>query len=740
MLYKIRLILTFLYGILIIGLKTEDCNKLKNFVKIEITYTYSIIRIERFSKFDMLEFSCFKSVFQPIGLLQFIPNNKVSFDNSLNLNINSSFILDYVKFYFALIDNFMPCINIFNDFISNDKKIYLFFSYSTLKLNNKDKCAQNNSNSTFKKLIKLSFLNSCKYNSLTDPKIFQNSLIEWLEIAGLTDTIIRRNILEFKQIEHELNSVIEFVQFNFYRSNLENKLLDYEIFKNIKFLLIKGRIELISENVFLNFSNLREIDLQSSNNLYFLKNGIKFLNSLNIKDKINTTKSLENVTIRFKILDYNFPNEDFCLFKEFPKNKFILTVPDKNWMNCSCLFFWLMDMYFYNYGKKIIKENLFCINEYKSGMCDFHRQCQKIITIKDEKNHIDYFFLSEIYNFITVFLIPIFCLFGIFSNLLNMIVVKKLKFNHKNDSKIDLTIYEWIQINSFINLLYSFIYLFHLANMCIFVNGIYCPSLSRSILIQYYEIFFIDYLGGILKIFSNFINVLISFERFSSLKGKVLKIFKRKKCILFLILIIGIAINFEKPITSEIKRFDFQEVYGNSYPEYPLRNTFKGVWDKDFPHQDRTLKFKFKNSFYYGLFLFNFMTNDVILFLLFLFVDLLLLLEFKRKINEKLKIMSRIFYNKNEKLFRINMKNLRFTAVILVNTNTLLIFRMLEFIMNLLVFIQSKNENLCSSISKACTNYYHFGNFFYLITSSFMIFVNYFFYKKFRNVMRNLFL
>ncbi|RNA43020.1 hypothetical protein BpHYR1_008533 [Brachionus plicatilis] len=303
---KIFLILSLIYGAIVRGnleitvrSPLENCTKFNRFVEIQPTYTYSIMRIEGFSKFNQIKLSCVTTIFKSIGLFKFIPKYQISLDNSANFVINNSFVLEYIN----------PCLNIFDDYIQNEKNIFLYFS----------------------------FTNNCKYEAITDPKIFQNSKITSLEISGLTNTM---------KIDTEINSIIESVEFNFYCSRLET-----------------------------------------------LSKGLKFLNSLNIRSgtRSNTSQELQNFTL-------------------WTKN----------------------------------------------------------------------------------------------------------------------------------------------VNICVFANGVYCPYLSRSTLIQYYEIFIIDYFGGILKTFSNFLNLLISYERYTNLDDKALKIFKNKKNgVLFFILMIGIFINIEKPLTSE---------------------------------------------------------------------------------------------------------------------------------------------------------------------------------------------
>ncbi|RNA41812.1 hypothetical protein BpHYR1_017724 [Brachionus plicatilis] len=61
-------------------------------------------------------------------------------------------------------------------------------------------------------------------------------------------------------------------------------------------------------------------------------------------------------------------------------------------------------------------------------------------------------------------------------------------------SKINkIMLYEWMLLNSLLNFMYSLIYSFHLLNECVFNNLSFCPILSRSIPVQYFEIYLIDF-------------------------------------------------------------------------------------------------------------------------------------------------------------------------------------------------------------------------------------------------------
>ncbi|RMZ92780.1 hypothetical protein BpHYR1_006166, partial [Brachionus plicatilis] len=67
--------------------------------------------------------------------------------------------------------------------------------------------------------------------------------INFLSIAGLVDTFVKRNILGFSSTKIDLNSNIQSLRLNFYRGHLTGNLLMHNIFKQIRMINIEGRLE-----------------------------------------------------------------------------------------------------------------------------------------------------------------------------------------------------------------------------------------------------------------------------------------------------------------------------------------------------------------------------------------------------------------------------------------------------------------------------------------------------------------
>ena len=716
-----------------------NCTYYLKFIQINDFVSHTEVNLQNFDSFENIKLECFVKYLTPIEKINFIPKNQLSLDNSLNISLNQNFFFEIIYFSFAYVKNFEICLDVFDILIENNLNFNLLFVFSKLEFKiNPDYKKLDSFCSVFKKINSLKFLNSCKFSLSTNPFIFHNSNIDSLSINGLVDCFVKKNFLEFSQNQINIKSNIKSLELGFYRGTFTNKLLDRIVFKNIQSIVISGRLDYIDNDIFNYFEKLKEINLK---NFFNLKIGLKFLSSLNSNLNLSSNLSdhLQNFTIKLNfIMNYFYPEEDFCYFKNFPQNKLILIESRSLVSICSCLIFWLFDSYYYGYGRKIIEQNNICWNLREADRCDYESMKAKCDRTSDFKNIYktsqDYYFEAQQFYFYILILTPFFSLFGITSNILNIIVSRRLIKLNRNSK---YSIFKLIKLNSFINLFYCFIVLFHLINICISINGIYCPEISRSLIMQYYEIFIVDFFGGILKTISNFLNFFISFERYNFLKNNATLLSKMEKrfrniLIILLILIFCLLINSEKPLTSVVNKFTFDNIYENTYPEYPIRNSFKGVLDPDLPIVTLRMQLKAKNPLYFGLFMFNFISNDLILFILLAVVDIGLLVSYKKILKQKQRITLNLFANSANKNFKEKTSSHRITTIVLIYSNILLFFRILELTMNSMVFKHSQYGERCTNINSICTIYYQIGLFFYLITSSFSTFLYFFMDKNFR--------
>ena len=125
------------------------------------------------------------------------------------------------------------------------------------------------------------------------------------------------------------------------------------------------------------------------------------------------------------------------------------------------------------------------------------------------------YFFKWLKYIIEVFLQPILCSLGIFTNILSVLVVKnkRKKNNHLNNF-----MYKHLMANALFNVFYCLINLFSLMNICIFPHTSFCSSIHRESFVQYFKIYVGLFLGELFKICSNK-GVCVFFTFFSPFKG-----------------------------------------------------------------------------------------------------------------------------------------------------------------------------------------------------------------------------
>ncbi|CAF1112796.1 unnamed protein product [Brachionus calyciflorus] len=486
--------------------KSPRCREMNHYFSINIIKYYGKfleIKLKNFNHFNQFSLECFSNNILAISSITIIPNYPLTLDNNLNLTFKAP-KNNFIDLYFVYMKNIDSNLNIFDNLIrSNYSQINVDFYYSSLEFL---KCPNlNKTQAIFKNLTDLKFSITCKYNENSSLLLFYKSTINKLILSGLSDTLIKRNLLGFEIIDNfDIESSIEIANFDFYKIIINTKMLNFQVFRNVRDIYLNGQLKFIYEKSFSSFKQLKTLNINTNKDFKFISENLKFLNFLN--SNLNLTVD-NTITIYFSF--YEFPNEDICLFREFPRNRFLSLSPDYYGTQCTCLNFWLFNNYYNNEGIKLIKD--YCSNSQDMDACNFTyllKKCDyKLYEKKSEqKTLFDYFYDSELLNLIVSILTPFVCILGLITNLIN---IKILKYDMKifaKQKEVHIMMYQFMFYNSIINLFYCFIYMFHLLNVCISINGVYCLFISRSEIVQYYEIVIVDFLGGILKVLSNILN------------------------------------------------------------------------------------------------------------------------------------------------------------------------------------------------------------------------------------------
>ena len=212
-------------------------------------------------------------------------------------------------------------------------------------------------------LTKLKLMENVFYNSKVCPYVFMNTDLEQISFDKITNSLIFKNRLEFlnsdaRNLSLNVNYLI-FLSLKMAYESLTSRILHPSVYKVLRILLIDGLVEKIDPDLFERntFKSLRLISFSTQNLKEIFYSGTKWMSHLNKNVRVYREKEfymqknldrsifLEFIQYEFSIINriYSFPNEDICLFKNFPHAQLVLPVIVLNQMiECSCTLIWLI--------------------------------------------------------------------------------------------------------------------------------------------------------------------------------------------------------------------------------------------------------------------------------------------------------------------------------------------------------------------------------------------------------------
>lgn len=202
-----------------------------------------------FNNFTQLSFNCPRPI--NISYLQIEPTKKITLDNSLNFN--QTVVYSTQPFFVIVLNNFKG-FDLKSDPFDRFKlvdycKECLFWNLINTNLNfffqkilidehcNITLLETHFWNSYLFNASMLSFHSSTIYSKRTCPLIFRNANIQILDIY-ISSSFINRNKPDFKNIndnENKLNSKVYQLFLSLYHADLDEKTLNKDIFKKLKF-------------------------------------------------------------------------------------------------------------------------------------------------------------------------------------------------------------------------------------------------------------------------------------------------------------------------------------------------------------------------------------------------------------------------------------------------------------------------------------------------------------------------
>lgn len=682
------------------------------------------INFQKFTRFNQFNLSCFSKTNPAYEATKLIirPGKKLILDSSFKIEQTKNLKLKFSKqltIYFVDIKGF----NIQSVLFDSNRKYSLEFYYSNFDFYLKNSLYLNCNNSDFlsffKNIYYLKFAFSVKYTPNICPYLFKNSSLDIIEFYGLSNTFIKKNILGFIPTSELLNFKLNEFYIYFYKPKLDEKLFDQNLFKFTQNIHLNGVLDQLNPNLFDKLVNLKNLELFIQNFAYFLSKNRKFFRDFS---------KYQNLTLTLTHLNYFYPDKDFCLFIDIPKNVCINLMIN---FNCTCTLLWINKNTLNN--SKCLTQLRYVCKYFDSSKCNFNlKTCLKSDINQNSYGLMDVLYISQIVDYTSVILIPIFSLIGISANLICILALI--------DSKTELKqflIFKLIFVNFFLNFIYCFIYLFHLINKCVSVNGIFCSPINKYFASQVYDIYVIRYFGSVIKIFSTILIICISLCRIDDLTNnfytrtyKFLKLTKKKliNLIIFLVLI-TLASNIYIIFTNKINEnlFSLDEY---TYTEFPIKNIFLNAFL--FKHHDEFVPVEnsqANKSIFLTLFNVNFILNDLGLFLIMTGLDLVLIIKLRSILRDKSNLMQNFNLNQLKlKIKRIECIKMRTTSLLVLNSFILFCIRSLHFSASLLVFIQHEvgvSTQCFKNMNKICSNILDASEVLFLFSCSYSIVIYY---------------
>jgi len=309
--------------------------------------------LDGFKKFNELNFTFCTEPFQA-HLIEIRPEKNLILDNSFDW---SGLVINPISNYLAI--NFINLYGIeiavnpinhlkFSDLNFNFNNIFIDLYHSNLNFFHNGKLLDQ-TYCTMQKFPKLpsSFVNkigslvlilSSIYSNEICPLLFHQVNLKLVSIAGIRSTLIEKNTFRFQTLlnytdDIELDSKIFQVILSVYSIDLNTNILDYLIFKKLNSVDINGELNSIQSDLFKSFKELKMLRIRSQNIKKLFMNKNDWLNYLNYHVNIDLEDSFGKKIDHDKILFlvffqtysnvryYNYPDKDFCYFKDFPHHR-----------------------------------------------------------------------------------------------------------------------------------------------------------------------------------------------------------------------------------------------------------------------------------------------------------------------------------------------------------------------------------------------------------------------------------
>ena len=454
-----------------------------------------------------------------------------------------------------------------------------------------------------------------EYETNLCPLVFENAEIYHFYLIGLVDSFYKKNVLTFtNDVFTSLNSSIYALELNKVENiHLDLNLLNPSVFYQLNEIFIYGSLKSIDKSLFTTFPYLKIIHFHSP---YFRKlihesGMIDWIHEINKNqskiDVGNLSQIYEidknEIIIKFVAIECSsetqeeplfkvFPDEDFCIYKDFPFDQLVVLIQfcDTNELieltktdEFTCTYLWLNQyLEFYNeyytmtnittpyFMKKILESKRFrerskCNFEQRSDLCN-----KTNFKIGNIWSTIDYYLLNKRLQSAFKITSYVISLIGLSTNLLTVIIIL-IKSN--SDLFKGLKQYTYLCINSVFCLMILVINILSWTTECFHPFEAFCPEIRKLVFIQFFKIIFKECLTTTFCFMLNFSYVAFALNRIAIIKKEQSKFFQFVsdmpiKMYIAVTIIISAGL-------SVMKYFKYEVNYEYPFMNYPISNE----WD-----------------------------------------------------------------------------------------------------------------------------------------------------------------
>jgi len=336
-----------------------------------------------FTDFAQLNLSYFKpSNDNGYSSLVFKPLNSIILDDSLNLinlKVEENYTIEFDSLKgLNLLTNPLAFLDLNKKAILKIKnsKFEIFYENNMIDVDTCNYIIQNELIVPILYTCRKFILDNPLYSSMPIcPVLFEGTYLELFQVQDITSnnnfSFIDSSLLNLTNLTYSFDININTFIIDSSDIVLDESILNSFVFAKLSYLSITNSLlRNIQKDLFKSFSFMKVFEVKLYNFKEFIQTAekndswISYLNSNISVDLTNETDFINNRNFKmeFRLTDlggaYLFPNEDFCIFKNFPHSKLVVPIINtKENLDCTCTLLYLLQY------KSLYEEDSFNILE-----------------------------------------------------------------------------------------------------------------------------------------------------------------------------------------------------------------------------------------------------------------------------------------------------------------------------------------------------------------------------------------